>query len=112
MSKIQDKYRVEDDELEHLPAEQTEADPLRGAKIHRAGFDGCVVDIVVGKDTRERVYEVEYIDGEVEHFTAAQVQECRLLHSQEVPKKQLAARYGVSRRHISNIVRGVQYASV
>ncbi len=45
-------------------------------------------------------------------LSCEQVRECRRDHGTGTSKVDLAARYGVSRRHISNIVRSAQYASV
>merc|ERR1712087_757211 len=48
------------------------------AKIFKDGFNGMVEDIEQGKITKEKLYRIKYDDGDLEHFTAAQVSEYRI----------------------------------
>jgi hypothetical protein len=45
-------------------------------------------------------------------LTPGDVASIRASHAGGAPKADIAARFGVSRRHVSNVVRGVQYRSV
>jgi len=68
-----------DEELEDLPELEKQADPLRHARIARTvdgtEYEGEVEDIECGKVTRERLYRIKYMDGDLEHLTAVQVRE-------------------------------------
>ena len=68
-----------DEELVDLPEEDKVADPLRRATIKRV-LDGVVYygeveEIEHGKVSHDRLYRVEYTDGDIEHFIADQVKE-------------------------------------
>eukprot|EP00419_Tripos_fusus_P024551 CAMPEP_0172720204 /NCGR_PEP_ID=MMETSP1074-20121228/76393_1 /TAXON_ID=2916 /ORGANISM="Ceratium fusus, Strain PA161109" /LENGTH=165 /DNA_ID=CAMNT_0013545677 /DNA_START=57 /DNA_END=554 /DNA_ORIENTATION=+ len=73
----------EAEELEDMPPAEKEGDPLMGVRIRRAVegtvFDAIVEEIERGKITGERLYRVKYSDGDLEHLTAKQVEECRVL---------------------------------
>jgi hypothetical protein len=68
-----------DEELEDMPQEEKERDPLHKAMIRREvggqTFTGIVEDIEIGKFTREVLYRIRYTDGDIEHFTRAQLAE-------------------------------------
>lgn len=77
-----------EEELDDIPADEKEADPLRHARIKRlidgTEFIGEVEDIECGRVSRERVYRVRYPDGDLEHMTLEQLREVLL---EEEPKK-------------------------
>merc|ERR1719206_1216727 len=78
---FQAKEQEFEEELEDLPEAEKQADPLNGAHISRVlggeTYTGKVEDIEVGKISKERLYRVRYCDNDLEHYTAAQVQEFR-----------------------------------
>mmetsp|Transcript_114308 Transcript_114308/g.227462 ORF Transcript_114308/g.227462 Transcript_114308/m.227462 type:complete len:188 (+) Transcript_114308:57-620(+) len=72
----------EDEELEDLPAAEKEGDPLLGVMIRRTVdgvlYEAVVEEIEVGKVSKERLYRVKYTDGDLEHLTAKEVEDCRI----------------------------------
>eukprot|EP00931_Biecheleriopsis_adriatica_P004127 TRINITY_DN10583_c0_g1_i5.p1 TRINITY_DN10583_c0_g1~~TRINITY_DN10583_c0_g1_i5.p1 ORF type:complete len:419 (-),score=74.53 TRINITY_DN10583_c0_g1_i5:47-1303(-) len=67
------------DELEDLPQADKEMDPYLGARVQKMIgdqlFHGQVEDIEVEVVTKERLYRIKYNDGDLEHFTADQVEQ-------------------------------------
>jgi len=84
----------EDEELEDVPLEEKQADPLfqKRVKVVVNGVDcyGKVEDIEVGKVSREMLYRIRYDDNDLEHFTADKVRES--LVKEDVKKKPAAAK--------------------
>jgi len=72
----------EEEELEDLPAAEKKEDPLLGVHLRREVegviFEAVVEDIEVGKISKERLYRIKYADGDLEHLTQQQVEECRI----------------------------------
>jgi len=68
------------EEVEIIPQSEKDADPMWGLRLKcEVGgtvFDAYVVDIEVTKVSRERLYLVKYVDGDVEHLTASEVRAC------------------------------------
>jgi len=66
-----------EEELEEVPLKEMERDELYQAEITKSlndrTYTGIVTTIDVGADSGERLYLVEYNDGEVEHFTAEEI---------------------------------------
>jgi tetratricopeptide (TPR) repeat protein len=79
LCKLISEAERDDEELEDMPQEEKERDPLHKARIRREvggqTFTGIVVDMEIGKFTREVLYRIRYTDGDIEHFTRAQVAE-------------------------------------
>ena len=48
-------------------------------KIGNETFVGKVEDIEIGKTSGERLYRVRYTDGDLEHYTAAQVEQFKVV---------------------------------
>ena len=73
----------EEDELEDLPEADKEGDPLRFASILRSAdglvYKGVVEDFEWDKLALERLYRIKYEDGDNEHLTAEQVEDCQAL---------------------------------
>jgi len=72
----------EEELVEELPEAEKKLDPLMHAKIKRTVNDeehfGVVDEIEVGSVSKERLYRVQYEDGDLEHLTEAQVKECKV----------------------------------
>jgi len=66
-----------EEELVEVPAKESEKDPYMEAEVKKnidgRDFTGYVTSIDVGAESQERLYLVEYTDGEVEHYTAEDV---------------------------------------
>jgi len=82
----------EDEELvESLPDAEKKLDVLLHAKIKRVVNDeehfGTIDEIEVGSVSKERLYRVQYEDGDLEHLTEAQVKACKV---PEAPAQALA----------------------
>eukprot|EP00746_Dinoflagellata_sp_MGD_P116631 gnl/MRDRNA2_/MRDRNA2_52455_c0_seq1.p2 gnl/MRDRNA2_/MRDRNA2_52455_c0~~gnl/MRDRNA2_/MRDRNA2_52455_c0_seq1.p2 ORF type:complete len:198 (+),score=72.43 gnl/MRDRNA2_/MRDRNA2_52455_c0_seq1:101-694(+) len=75
-----DPEAPEGEEVEALSEEKRLADPLWQVRIKNtiAGktFAGRVVGIDEGTQTKERLYLVQYEDGDLEHMTADSVKSC------------------------------------
>jgi len=71
-----------EEELEDVSPEEKQADQLMGKFIRRTidgqEFTGRVQDIEVGKLSREKLYRIEYEDGDLEHLTQSQVIEMQV----------------------------------
>jgi len=92
-----------EEELEDLPAEEKQVDPLREARIRREvngrAFTGYVEDIEQGKVTHERLYRIKYQDGDLEHLTAEQVREARVDDDEEDEMPSTSSRFGIDDDH-------------
>lgn len=68
----------EDEELDDISHTDKENDPLFKTKIKNQiegiEYSGEVEDIVQGKKTKEKLYQIRYHDGDVEHLTQRQVE--------------------------------------
>lgn len=85
---------LEDDQLEEvetLPDAEQNTDPLIHVKIRREisgqTFLGQVVDIGVGKNTRDQIYLVRDADGNLEHFSELQVKEYSVMEAAVLGKR-------------------------
>jgi len=70
-----------DVELEDLPEGEKDKDPFRNAWVTNV-LNGCqyighVEDIEVGRMSGDRLYRIRYMDGDIEHFTRAQIAQAR-----------------------------------
>lgn len=75
-----------------MPEAEKKVDPFRCAHIQREvngnTFMGVVVDIEQGTITKERLYRIQYDDGELEHLTPEQVKEMMIVgdDQEDVPQ--------------------------
>lgn len=69
INSLADKAQLEEELLE-CSADQVEADELYQAEIKNAGMTGMVTAVDIGAESGERLYLIEYSDGDVEHMTA------------------------------------------
>jgi len=81
--------------MEDLPQAEKDVDPFNNAKIMRTidgtTFYGHVEDIEVGKQSRDRLYRIKYEDGDLEHLTQDEVEECIIRESDKDVSKKPAA---------------------
>ena len=63
----------EGEELDALSVEEMVTDPLFHAKVAKDGFYGHVDCIEVGLVSKDKLYRVQYEDGDLEHFTSYEV---------------------------------------
>eukprot|EP00928_Gymnodinium_smaydae_P053466 TRINITY_DN37446_c0_g1_i1.p3 TRINITY_DN37446_c0_g1~~TRINITY_DN37446_c0_g1_i1.p3 ORF type:complete len:165 (+),score=66.97 TRINITY_DN37446_c0_g1_i1:68-496(+) len=86
----------EDEEIEDLPKAERDADPLLHAKIERKVNDevfiGTVSNIERGKESGDRLYLIQYEDGDMEHLTAEQVEELRVDGDEEDEEEEEVAK--------------------
>eukprot|EP00419_Tripos_fusus_P006482 CAMPEP_0172693504 /NCGR_PEP_ID=MMETSP1074-20121228/26038_1 /TAXON_ID=2916 /ORGANISM="Ceratium fusus, Strain PA161109" /LENGTH=189 /DNA_ID=CAMNT_0013513881 /DNA_START=29 /DNA_END=595 /DNA_ORIENTATION=- len=80
------------EELEDVPADEKEGDPLLGVQIRRTVPDGQVFEATVeeierGKISGERLYRIRYSDGDLEHLSAPEVEDCLIPAAQEEGSK-------------------------
>ena len=68
---VQYEPGVEDELVDR--ASDWATDPLYGQAVRKDGFRGRVTDVEVGRMTGERLYLIQYADGDVEHFLADEV---------------------------------------
>ena len=66
------------EDIEAISREERDADPLFRVKVEKDGFMGVVEEIEQGSVSKERLYRVRYADTDLEHFSAAQVERCRV----------------------------------
>ena len=69
-----DDAAAAEEDIEDLPREQRDADPLFRVKVEKDGFMGVVEEIEQGSANKERFYGVRNADSDLEHFSAAQVE--------------------------------------
>jgi len=83
------------EELEDLPPTEKEGDPLLNVSVRRTvdgvAYEAVVEDVEVGKLSRERLYRIKYIDGDLEHLTAEQIEEFRIPSNGQALTKDTAA---------------------
>ena len=69
-----------DEQVDAMAEHDKRTDPYLACSIRKlhAGIwhEGRVIDIAMGRVTRQRLYLVQYADGDVEHFDEAQLQDC------------------------------------
>eukprot|EP00931_Biecheleriopsis_adriatica_P004126 TRINITY_DN10583_c0_g1_i3.p1 TRINITY_DN10583_c0_g1~~TRINITY_DN10583_c0_g1_i3.p1 ORF type:complete len:419 (-),score=71.58 TRINITY_DN10583_c0_g1_i3:47-1303(-) len=91
------------EELEDLPQADKELDPYLGAHVKKMIgdqlFHGQVEDIEVEVVTKERLYRIKYNDGDLEHFTADQVEQFKECSAKENIND---ASYVAGPRHLSS----------
>ena len=67
----------EEEELEDVPEDEKDNDPLMNLAMSKNGLKGVVEEIERGTISKERLYRVRYEDMDLEHFTREQVLACR-----------------------------------
>eukprot|EP00449_Zooxanthella_nutricula_P059472 CAMPEP_0198567710 /NCGR_PEP_ID=MMETSP1462-20131121/105234_1 /TAXON_ID=1333877 /ORGANISM="Brandtodinium nutriculum, Strain RCC3387" /LENGTH=105 /DNA_ID=CAMNT_0044298761 /DNA_START=14 /DNA_END=328 /DNA_ORIENTATION=+ len=80
---------AQEEELEEVPQAEKGQDTLMYACVRKDGFVGHVEEIERGSITRELLYRVCYRDGDIEHFTADDVQRYRILPPPDAERDRL-----------------------
>ena len=74
---IQIEDDQEDEGIEDVPEDEKATDELLNVRISKCIegqlCSGAVIDVALGERTRERLYLIEYLDGDVEHMTSTEV---------------------------------------